>query len=369
MSGSDPVSSGTSGRWQSSEAVSVSDVSVSSDPSSSSASISSTRDAWKHPGYCDYRKVIRLAVQSDPRRHGWQIIDYVDVHGNQRADLRFELILADEGAGSGALVGFGFDRDGPLSVWPFWLQTDQPSDSMLWLVPERSSKGVQQLALRLQALSTSDWHLLRSLCDLMMAQYAALSRIDRRMRNWLAGLERFAKLLASWPATLRFDGVAIQRVVQQGDYAHLSLALTNVVTARGRFSSWDFRLATVATHGVFDANPRLEFGRGASESVFERWFAESQNAFGDNLEVRFARQEQLVDLPLVWHRLTDSDRRLVGQLVEQLPQIVARVAVQSSALILQRMGEQGQQLFEGFKQLALTMRSCWRTQLGTAWEC
>ena len=336
-----------------------------------SASPASASDVWKQAGQYDYRKVIRLAAPGGSLRHAWQIIDYVDVHGNQRADLRFEVILSDDVDGaSPSLVGFGFDKNGPLSVWPFWLLSGQPTDAPLQLVPARTAEDLKQFALGLQALSTSDWKLLQCLCDLMLSQYAALSRVDRQMMTWLTGLQRFAKLLSTWPATLRFDAVTIQRVVQQGDYSHLSLSLGNVMTPRGIFPGWDFRLATVAADGVFDANPRLEFGRGGgNESVFERWFVESRNAFGENLELRFTKQDQLLDLPLIWHRLTDADRRLMGQLVEQLPQIVARVAEQSASVILQKMGQDGLRIFEGFKQAAFTMRLCWRTQLGTSWEC
>ena len=318
-----------------------------------------------------YSNIHHQESPADPRRHRWQITNYLDIHGNQRGDLRVELILSDANVGSdgaGGLVGFEFVNDGSLSVWPSWLLADQPSDAPLRLVLERSEDGLLQLAHGLQALSTSDWQLLKCLCDLMVAQYAALEQRDQRMLVWSNGLKRFAKLLEGWPATMRLGSVAIHNVVQQGAYAHLSLSLSNVMTSRGIFESWDFRLATVVANGVFDANPRLEFGRGTSEKVFEKWFIESRNAFGDNLEVRFTKQDQLVDLPLVWNRLTDTDRRLVGQLVEQLPQILARVTLSSSSESLQDLGQEAMALFDGFKQVAHTMRLSWRTQLGTAWE-
>jgi len=308
---------------------------------------------------CHYSNIHHQESPADSRRHRWQITNYVDIHGNQRESLRFELILSDanvDSDGSGGLVGFQFVNDGSLSVWPSWLLSGLPSDASLRLVPDRSQDGLQQLAHGLQALSTSDWHLLKCLCDLMVTQYAALVQGDQQMLVWLNGLKRFAKLLEGWPATIRLDSVVIKSVVQQGAYAHLGLSLSNVMTSRGVFETWDFRLATVAANGVFDANPRLEFGRGTSQHVFEKWFVESRNAFGDNLEVRFTKQDQLVDLPLVWNRLTDTDRQLVGQLVEQLPQILARVTQPSSSGSLQGLEQEGMALFDGFKQVAHTMR-------------
>ena len=375
MSGSGPDSNGICGRWRSSEAALVIAVSDMSGVRSGSHAIASTQTAHaflKHADQpCHDSNIRRLVSPADPSRHRWHITNYVDIHGNPHGDLRFELMLSDASIGSdgtGGLVGFVFVNDGSLSVWPSWLLADQPSDAPLRLVPERSQDGLQQLAHGLQALSMSDWRLLRCLCDLMVAQYADLVQGDQQMLVWLNGLRRFAKLLDGWPASLRLDRAVIQSVVQQGAYAHLGLSLSNVMTRRGIFETWDFRLATVAANGVFDANPRLEFGRGTSQNVFEKWFVESSNVFGDNLEVRFTRQDQLVDLPLVWNRLTDTDRQLVGQLVEQLPQILARVAQPSWSKSLLDLDQEVMGLLDGFKQVAHTMRLCWRTQLGTAWE-
>ena len=375
MSGSGPDSNGICGRWRSSEAALVIAVSDKSGVRSGSHVFASTQTAHalsKHVDQpCQYSNIHHHVSPADPSLHRWHITNYVDIHGNQHGDLRFELILSDVEVGSdgaGGLVGFQFVNDGCLSVWPSWLLSGLAPDAPLRLVPDRSQDGLQQLAQGLQALSMSDWHLLKCLCDLMVSHYADLVQGDQQMLVWLNGLKRFAKLLDGWPASLRMDRAVIQSVVQQGAYAHLSLSLLNMMTSRGIFEAWDFRLATVAANGVFDANPRLEFGRGTSQTVFEKWFVESRNAFGDNLEVRFTKQDQLVDLPLVWNRLTDTDRQLVGQLVELLPQILERVTQPSSPDSLQDLEQEGMGLFDGFKQVAHTMRLCWRTQLGTAWE-
>ncbi|UOD51419.1 hypothetical protein [Orrella daihaiensis] len=319
-----------------------------------------TAAGWKYPGQYDYRSIDKLIEQSSANHHCWQIDDYVDIHGNRRASLRFDVISAD-----GAL-GFGFTNNGSLSAWPYWLSQPPGTDQQLRLVPPKAKEHLDAFMLGLQSLSTSDWRMLKTLCDLMISQYAVLMMVDRQWVSWFKGLQQLAKLLAAVPTTLRFDRVDVTRVVQQEGYAHLGLSLSNVMTGRGTFEGWEFHLATVQANGVFDANPRLEFGRGRGETVFERWFVESSNAFGDKLEVRFAKQDQLVDLPLVMVRLTDADRQVIAQLVEQLPLIVSRASTQSAPALVTKLGQEGLKLFGPFSQVAQTMRSIWRLQVGAA---
>jgi hypothetical protein len=142
---------------------------------------------------------------------------------------------------------------------------------------------------------------------------------------WLKGLQQFATLLEKLPPVLRFDSVSVTSSAEEGDYAHLVLSLSNVVTERGAFPEFQFRVATVSSGEVFDANPRLEFPRRTGEDVFEHWFVESSNAFGENLEIRFAKQDSLVDLPLITARLKDADRQLVAQLIERLPAVMLKI--------------------------------------------
>lgn len=370
MSGSGLGTTGIFGAWRSSKVMDV------NNPVAVTSNLSS---GWKYPGQYDYRQIVRIAGSND-HRDVWQIEDYVDVHGNRRPVLRFEVISSD------GRLGFGFVNNGTLAAWPTWLVSGQAGGSQaseskttdlrttklltseleLRFVPPSNEQPLEAFMKALQSLSTSDWQLLKTLCDLMLTQYAILMMHDRQLISWFKGLQHYAKLLAAVPRALRFDGVGITRIVRQDSYAHLGLTLRNVLTERGRFDTWEFQLATVQDNGTFDANPRLEFSRGRGETAFERWFVESSNAFGDKLEVRFAKQDQLVDLPLVMVRLTDADRRLIAQLIDQLPNIVAIAATQARPLIAEKLGQEGLKAFESFKQVAITMRSIWQFQLGAA---
>jgi hypothetical protein len=206
---------------------------------------------------------------------------------------------------------------------------------------------------------------------------------------WLAGLRQFAQILQNLPVTLRFDTVKVVNRAQEGDYAHLVLALSNLVTERGTYPELQFRLATVSSGGVFDANPRLEFPRQTGEAVFERWFVESTNAFGENLEVRFAKQDSLVDLPLITAKLKESDARLIGQIVERLPAVMQGVkgcvgsdkagdkqvaesfseysdisnANQPAISLSPAVGRLSTNELAKWEQLALTMRKIWHAQV------
>jgi hypothetical protein len=393
------------------------------------------RLANRYSGLCDYKDVQWLAEQSDEKRHVWQIKDYIDASGRMLETLRFE-VLTREG-----FVGFGFKRnDAVLSFWPLALggvgrvggangagtgQSDTgsahstESSERFEVIAGRSPEALIAFAGALDALSAADWSFLNTLVDLMIEQYqsmvdggqeevenwietdiAVISATDKSHASaidnpsqWLAGLEQFSAILQNIPLALRFDEVKVVSCTQEGDYAHMVLSLSNLVTERGSYPAFEFRVATVSAAGVFDANPRLEFPRRTGEDVFERWFVESTNAFGENLEVRFAKQDSLVDLPLITAKLKEADAKLVAQVVERLPSIITKVRdfvasggkaqtygfdnddvssdgisgasnpKTASVLLSPSVGRLSVDELAKWEQVAATMRGIWQTQV------
>lgn len=315
------------------------------------------RLASRYPGLCDYKGIEWLEADSDEDRHVWQITDFVDASGREMASLRFEILSQD------GFVGFGFRReDGALLYWPKantamvesankkdtnqknnnqkTNQNDSAIPARLDLVAGRSAQALEKFATGLESLSTADWGFLSTLTELMVEQYEQWAQEQKSDQSdigsdtqsgaqednpivpWLNGLKQFAQVLESLPTVLRFDGIRVISSVDEGDYAHLALVLNNVSTDSGVHPEFEFRVATVSSGSVFDANPRLEFPRRTGEDVFERWFVESSNAFGENLEIRFAKDGSLVDLPLLL-RVAESDKQFMTQLIDRLPGVIS----------------------------------------------
>jgi hypothetical protein len=101
-----------------------------------------TAAGWKYPGQYDYRSIDKMTEQSGASHHSWQIDDYVDVYGNRRACLRFDVISAD------GVLGFEFTNDRALSVWPYWLTQPPGTEGRLRLIAPTDRRTPSRLYAR-----------------------------------------------------------------------------------------------------------------------------------------------------------------------------------------------------------------------------
>jgi hypothetical protein len=189
---------------------------------------------------------------------------------------------------------------------------------------ERAGEAV---SLRdLAALSTSDWQLLPALVDALSvaltetAEGIELSDTDRT--NMQAALEELTAALQDQPATLRFDAVQLKHEQVNPDYEHLWFAIHNLSFDCICLDQFEFRLGC-GNIGPrrFGTHPKLEFPQEAGANLFDQWFAESSDDFGDKLELRFALPDGM-DVG-VWHRLSTEDQTVLRSLIDRLPAFLA----------------------------------------------
>ncbi|MGZ3183722.1 MAG: hypothetical protein ACXU8N_14890 [Telluria sp.] len=190
--------------------------------------------------------------------------------------------------------------------------------------PDGSQGDLRPLA----RLSARDWDLAQALIN---ALKSALHRpsgeapVGRTVRTkvWstLQGLTAEASSLAN---LARFDQVELRSEQVNPDYEHLWFTLHNFAFGQQRLDRFDFRLACAnVTPKRFGTHPKLEFPALTGSALFENWFAESLDDFGEKLELRFALPDGM-DLE-VWKKLSSHDHAALLGLAAALPAILDRL--------------------------------------------
>jgi hypothetical protein len=225
------------------------------------------------------------------------------------------------------VAGLTFSRENihdssPLVYWP---KRHQDATS-LDLAPNALTRE-QALALvrTYNQIATTDWFWLQDLgaamIDHLESDHPALDHIDESLREqFIQGLDLHQEKLESLPPVLRCDALHLVQEYNANGYEHIWLRLENPHFNNSRCSDFEFRLACVndsSTSHELGNHPRLEFPDPGDETLFTGWFKESENRFGQNLELRFALPDRM-DTDL-WARLDQQDAALISSLLEQLP--------------------------------------------------
>lgn len=186
----------------------------------------------------------------------------------------------------------------------------------------------------LSGLSTRDWERLQLLVKHLIAYLDGPATL-----NFPAGINRHTLcrgfkglqvILAKWPLVFRFDDAELIDNHKDMNYQALGIRLNNLSLGKNRWSTLEYRLATVDhDSGSFGQNPRLEFHEHSRNSL-QNWFAESNDSRGPKLELRFAKPDALDTN--VWGTLSKTDRLLIAGLVNSLPLQLA--SLQQSNLTL-----------------------------------
>lgn len=248
----------------------------------------------RNPDYCDYRALELLGNDKDSGRTRWRFTE-LDAAGRAFPELRFDIVVTK------GVAAFAFARDGQAPGTP------DP----------------------LEALGTADWLLLPTLCrvldDALQAPSASVAQLDDAQRTALReALAALLDLIRRMPAVLRFDRIALKREQVNPDYEHLWLQLGNLSLGDKRWSEFEFRLSCANVRpGKFGAHPKLEFPSDAGAVLFDSWFAESYDDFGEKLELRFALPDAM-DVS-VWDQLSQADRDMMTRLVALLPRMLERL--------------------------------------------
>ena len=119
------------------------------------------------------------------------------------------------------------------------------------------------------------------------------------------------------------------------DYEHLWIRLQSPSFEHQSASAWNFRVSCSNVSGEnFGKQPKLELPE-QSEQLLNQWFAESEDAEGKKLELRFALPKSMDKQ--VWRQINPADQKLIKALVKQLPEIMAEL--QASTQISRDWGE------------------------------
>lgn len=280
----------------------------------------------RNPAYCDYRSLDLLEQDSANGRTAWRFTD-LNAAGRAFAELRFDIVVAD------GVAAFAFARDGQAPGAP------EP----------------------LAALGTADWMLLPTLCrvldESLQAPSGSVAQLGEAQRNALReALAALLALIKAAPAMLRFDHVALKREQVNPDYEHLWLQLGNLSLGDKRWSEFEFRLSCANVRpGKFGAHPKLEFPSEAGAVLFDSWFVESYDDFGEKLELRFALPEAM-DMS-VWEQLSQADRDMMKRLIAILPRALARLEESKPSLA---------RPFADWQQLATAVQAITALRTGAA---
>jgi hypothetical protein len=147
----------------------------------------------------------------------------------------------------------------------------------------------------------------------------------------LAGIDAFKQLSSETQSTFRYDQVRLKRATVNDDYEHLWLEFDHVSYGQIRLRHFECRIACAElTSKRFGSFPKLEFPRLNSQQSLTSWYAESQDDFGDKLELRFA-PPALFDVE-VWDKLKLDDQGLTLSLLERLPTILRELDLDQAGL-------------------------------------
>jgi hypothetical protein len=147
----------------------------------------------------------------------------------------------------------------------------------------------------------------------------------------LAGLDAFKYLSSETQSTFRYDQVRLKRATVNDDYEHLWLEFDHVSYGKIRLRHFECRIACADLISKrFGSFPKLEFPRLNSQQSLTSWYAESQDDFGDKLELRFA-PPALFDVE-VWDKLKLEDQGLILSLLERLPTILRELELDQAGL-------------------------------------
>ena len=296
----------------------------------------------RQPGYIDYESIHCSVIEgSSPDDLQWQI-QQLKAAGRDFDVLKFGT-LVENGV---ANLYFEHDQDCPLLRWP-----NIAKDNMrLLLTASGDAEQLKHCAQLIKAFSISDWRLLNTLPSIVLdgfehrvVQVASETVIDNEL--YIAAFRRLVDILSQIPNLPRFDGVTLKREQVNPDYEHLWLEVSNLSVGGTCYPTIEFRLSCANVRPKrFGSHPKLELPVSC-QSIFESWYDESQDDFGDKLELRFATSPHAMDVN-VWRQLSSQDQIIIKAILVLLPQCLES---------LQQSGQKISRNFEAWIEMAEKM--------------
>lgn len=275
--------------------------------------INSWRQRWER--MCAHNPHICVvdAMEATPQEDGsiaWRITQWED--GTATIPVLEFSTFVDHG-----VAGFLLDHSRCPKALLRWPATQQS----VIITPVATPETISQRLHILKTLASSDWRRLRLLAQrLSQASYYRQLPAKERQRHdeaWQA----LIRIMDSFASVLRYDGVTLVEEVHHPQYEHLEMQCHGVYHRGVWWPQVTFRLACAAiTPESFGQHPRIQFPQGNGQDILTSWFAETTDALGPRLELRFAEPDAM-DMH-VWACLAEEDQDLVRQWVQHLPRML-----------------------------------------------
>lgn len=232
------------------------------------------------------------------------------------AEINYEIVEA-------ITVRVSLSPDVPsISIKPTvsgWLSCLKNSSTEWLTIEPRQGALYQGPNAVISRLGPTDWSSIRELLK-KLKSYVNSSANKHQFPTYLSqirkALSALHETLDAWPMVPRYDKITLKDTLQQGDYRSLGISISNLTIGTSNWGKLFYRLATLDDSSVtFGTNPRLEFPQD-SKSALQNWFAETEDARGQRLELRFAKPDAM-DLR-VWSALAENDKLLIAGLISSL---------------------------------------------------
>lgn len=178
----------------------------------------------------------------------------------------------------------------------------------------------------LHTLSPAQHCLAQGLPEVLQAYLPRAFESPRRIRAWQRSINKLSQQLAAQPPRLWIESSELRHIQVNPDYEHLWVILRNASFAGSEPVDWQFRLSSAnVSPESFGSQPKLEFPH-LRHQLLQEWFQESEDAYGEKLELRFALPNDMDTA--IWKRLAPHDQQLIQSLIQQLPEILSQLEQQ-----------------------------------------
>jgi len=132
---------------------------------------------------------------------------------------------------------------------------------------------------------------------------------------------------------LRYDNVALKRVLENSDYEHLWLEFNGLSLGKTYWKKFEIRIgASLIQQDGFSQHPKFEIPLiNGRVKPFDSWYAESKDDAGEKLELRFSLEKSVFDFS-VWSRLSAVDKEIMLRLIYIMPKVLGSLENQKFML-------------------------------------